>query len=117
MARRYLLPIQPAHRNASVVQAQIQHRERFRAFRPGGRGHAFECVDTLPTRQGASFVVHHQATPEEQAEIREARAASTAKRSASAAQAKAAKRQRLERDVREACGEGAADEDYIPGDE
>ena len=47
MARRYLLPIQPAHKNASVVQAQIQHRERFRAFRTGEKGHAFEAVDTL----------------------------------------------------------------------
>ena len=65
----------------------------------------------------ASFVVHHQATPEEQAEIREARAASSAKRAASAAQAKAAKRQRLEREVRRDCGEGAEDEDFIPGDE
>ena len=70
-----------------------------------------------PTRQVASFVVHHQATPEEQAEIREARAASSAKRAASAAQAKAAKRQRLEREVRRDCGEGAEDEDFIPGDE
>ena len=70
-----------------------------------------------PTRQVASFVVHYQATPEEQAEIREARAASSAKRAASAAQAKAAKRHRLEREVRRDCGEGAEDEDFIPGDE